>query len=341
MDIHDVTDDIRVYHTSFTDYLCTESRSAKFYINEPRQREFLSCRWLTALCEHCKPQAKSFHYRTVKTLFKKWGKFFSSVKQPSEQLLYELGSLDILSLLIATGANLVVDDSYREPSERWRLLFRSFQTIASWLNREGVHPRIIEHFVDVQDRIQVNPSLDEETRRDLESWVIFNVTRCRWRCPLTERVDTSVAKLFASVRKSKSSSGPLSLAGPTSTPGGVCINIQDGCFRTVKRLHYDLKTSIARHQKLEFTEIGSTLHNLLISTLLESCVPQPELLSILRTISDVVKMYSKITRGRLHIFGEARNKLLSLCEFFPDAHGYAECTDLVINQILPFCIFYV
>ncbi|KAG7094189.1 hypothetical protein E1B28_007796 [Marasmius oreades] len=59
LDIRGAQDDIRVYHTSFTDYLCTKSRSAEFYIDEPRQCDFLACRWLMALGEHCQPQAKS------------------------------------------------------------------------------------------------------------------------------------------------------------------------------------------------------------------------------------------------------------------------------------------
>ncbi|KAG7094216.1 hypothetical protein E1B28_007823 [Marasmius oreades] len=343
LDIRGAMDDIRVYHTSFSDYLCTKSRSAEFYIDEPWQRDFLACRWLMALGKLCQPQAKSFHYPTVKTFLEKWDDFCSSMKQPSEQLLYELGSLDLISLLIATGGGLGVDadDSYRQSSEWWRSLFLSFQTITSWLDREGVDPEIIERFVDIQDRIQVNPSLDEETRSDLESWVIFNVTGCRYKCPSTDRVDASVAKLLGGARNSEPSPGPISLAGPTSTPG-VRIDIQSGCFRTVKRLCDDLETSMARYQNLEpaekdleIWEISETVYNSLDSTLLASCVPQPELLSILRTISDSVKMYSEIARAPLYLRAERRDKLLSWCESFLD--GYAECTDLVKNQILPFC----
>ncbi|KAG7094195.1 hypothetical protein E1B28_007802 [Marasmius oreades] len=338
LDIRGATDDIWVYHTSFTDYLCTKSRSAEFYIDEPRQRDFLACRWLMALSEHCQPQAKSFHYPTVKTFLKKWDDFCSSMKQPSKQLLYELGSLDLLSLLIpTTGVNLDLDHRVRESWERWVSLFDFFQTIASWLNGQGVDPEIIERFVDVQDRIQVNPSLDEETRSDLESWVVFNVTGCGYECPSTKHVDASVAKLLGSARNSEASSGPLSLAGPTSTPG-TSIDIPSGCFRTVKRLCDDLETSMTRYQKLkaesDISEIRWTVYNLLDSTLLTSCVPQPGLLSILRTISDALKMDSEIHRRRLRVFEECREKLLSWCESFPDGYA-AECTDLVKNQIFP------
>ncbi|KAG7094183.1 hypothetical protein E1B28_007790 [Marasmius oreades] len=212
LNIRDPDDDIRVYHTSFTDYLCTKSRSAEFYIDEPRQRDFLACRWLMALGEHCKAQATIF---IVRTFLGEWGNFCSSVQQPSVQLLHELGSLDLLSLVVATGVSLQVEISLtRESWDRWAALFRCFQTIASWLDREGVDPQIIERFVDIQDRIQVNPSLDEEIRRDLEDWIIFNLTGCTWRCPLTKPVDASVAKLLGSAWNSESSSGPLSLAGP-------------------------------------------------------------------------------------------------------------------------------
>ncbi|KAG7094241.1 hypothetical protein E1B28_007846 [Marasmius oreades] len=340
LDIRSATDDIRVYHTSFTDYLCTKSRSAEFYIDEPRQHDLLACRWLTALGELCKPQAKwyqakSFHYPTVKTFLKKWDKL-CSLQRPSEQLLYRLGSLDLLSLLIVTGVNPVIDDVHREPLERWHLVFRFFQTIASWLNREAVDPEIIERFVNVQDCIQLNPSLDEETRRNLESWIIFNVTHCLLRCPLTNRVDASMAELLGSVQNGYSSS-PLSLAPPTSTPG-IRINFRSGCFRTVKRLYYDLGTTImmARYQKLkasDISEMQQTVYNLLNSTLLESCDPQPELLFILRTISDAVKMCSEIARVRVFLWAERRDKLLSWCKSFPD--GYAECKDLIKIQILP------
>ncbi|KAG7094211.1 hypothetical protein E1B28_006663 [Marasmius oreades] len=341
LDIRGATDDIRVYHTSFTDYLCTKSRSAEFYINEPRQRDFLACRWLMALGELCKAQEKSFHSWVFRTFLGGWGDFCSSVKQPSKQLLYELGSLDLLSLVVATGVSLQVGISpTRESWHRWATLFRSFRTVASWLDQKGVDLEIIERFVNVQDRIQVNPSLDEEIRSHLESWVVFNVTRCESRCPLTDRVEASVAKLLGGAWNSEPSSGPLSLAGPTSTPG-TSIDIPSGCFRTVKCLCYDLQTSMARYQnskaESDISEIRWTVRNLLDSTLLESCVPQPELLSILDTISDVVKMYYEISRRRFLIFRSRRDKLLSWCESFPD--GYAECTDLVKNQIFPLIDF--
>ncbi|KAG7094190.1 hypothetical protein E1B28_007797 [Marasmius oreades] len=259
------------------------------------------------------------------------------------QLLHELGSLDLLSLVVATGVNLQVEISQiRVALSRWALLFDFFQTIASWLNGQGVDLEIIERFIDVQDRIQVNPSLDEETQSDLESWIIFNATRCEYKCPLTERVDASVAKLLGSEQNSESSSGPLSLAEPTSTPG-TSIGIQSGCFRTVKLLCYDLETTMARYQKLKAESdicnmCSVTVYNLLGSTLLESCVPQPELLSILHTISDAVKMHSEKFPAHSFIGWGRRDKLLSWCESFPD--GYAECTDLVKNQILPFGYVY-
>ncbi|KAG7094219.1 hypothetical protein E1B28_007826 [Marasmius oreades] len=365
LNIRDPDDDIRVYHTSFTDYLCTKSRSAEFYIDEPRQRDFLACRWLMALGEHCKAQATIF---IVRTFLGEWGNFCSSVQQPSVQLLHELGSLDLLSLVV--GVSLQVEISLtRESWDRWAALFRSFRTIPSWLDREGVDPQIIERFVDIQDRIQVNPSLDEEIRRDLEDWIIFNLTGCTWRCPLTKPVDASVAKLLGSAWNSESSSGPLSLAARPTGTLGTSMDIPSGCFRTVKHLCYDLEIMMARCRKLEPAdkdmEVSGTAHtvrNLLETTLLVSCVPQPALLSILHTISDAVKMYSEINQRQVHIFENeinsrrlhifehesnprqlriiegCRKKLLSWCESFPD--GYAECTDLIKNQILPFCEFY-
>ncbi|KAL0572577.1 hypothetical protein V5O48_009381 [Marasmius crinis-equi] len=42
-------DGIRIYHTSFTDYLRDQTRSGDFYINETAQRHFLGQRWLQAL----------------------------------------------------------------------------------------------------------------------------------------------------------------------------------------------------------------------------------------------------------------------------------------------------
>ncbi|KAG7094224.1 hypothetical protein E1B28_007831 [Marasmius oreades] len=118
------------------------------------------------------------------------------------------------------------------------------------------------------------------------------------------------------------------------------MDIPSGCFRTVKRLCYDLEIMMARYQKLEPADMGivCTVYNLLQSTLLEFCVPQPGLLSMLRTISDAVKMYSEINRRRLRVFEKCREKLLSWCESFPDGYA-AECTDLVKNEILPFCNF--
>ncbi|KAL0569681.1 hypothetical protein V5O48_012280 [Marasmius crinis-equi] len=49
LDIRDSKDEIRVYHTSFTDYLFDQTRSGEFYIDEAAHHYSLTRRWLQAL----------------------------------------------------------------------------------------------------------------------------------------------------------------------------------------------------------------------------------------------------------------------------------------------------
>ncbi|KAL0569680.1 hypothetical protein V5O48_012279 [Marasmius crinis-equi] len=49
LDIRDSKDEIRVYHTSFTDYLFDQTRSGEFYIDKSAQHYSLTRRWLQAL----------------------------------------------------------------------------------------------------------------------------------------------------------------------------------------------------------------------------------------------------------------------------------------------------
>ncbi|KAL0564441.1 hypothetical protein V5O48_017606 [Marasmius crinis-equi] len=49
LDIRDWQDEIRVYHTSFTDYLFDQTRSGEFYIDKSATHHSLAVRWLQAL----------------------------------------------------------------------------------------------------------------------------------------------------------------------------------------------------------------------------------------------------------------------------------------------------
>ncbi|KAG7091249.1 hypothetical protein E1B28_010299 [Marasmius oreades] len=344
LDVRGPSDEIQVYHTSFTDYLYDEPRSGIFYINGAAQRDFLASQWLKVLSEHCKPPVKSFDLSTG-IIFAKWADFCSSVEQPSKKLLHDLKSLDLLNLFTAASVNLPSRKEKPVPTVKLRahwpylaLLFHSFQTVSSWLKQAGnsVDPEIIERFDNVPDHLRVQDLSDEETRSDLETWRTLNVTGCEWESSLTQRVDASVAKILNRVHSSPSMC-PLSIARSTS---GIGTNIQVNSFQIVKRLSDDLQTSaefFRRSKKAgireDRSEIGAIILNLLNSRLLECCGPKPEVFSMFCTIYEIAVEFKKDLNRSYYRLESFQQKLLSWCDSFP--HD-ADRKELLRAQILAF-----
>ncbi|KAG7085407.1 hypothetical protein E1B28_002968 [Marasmius oreades] len=61
LDVRDRDKGIKIYHTSFTDFLLDPARSREFYINKSEWVDFLACRWTRALTE-CRKHPELLRY---------------------------------------------------------------------------------------------------------------------------------------------------------------------------------------------------------------------------------------------------------------------------------------
>ncbi|KAK1234607.1 hypothetical protein PQX77_002189 [Marasmius sp. AFHP31] len=100
LDIRGPNDVIRVFHTSFTDFLFDRKRSESYFIDRQIQHEYLSCRWLQALLEiwgqsnpflPSEPDRSNDAYAQV--FWRYWVGFCFALGEPSEQVLIHLDEL--------------------------------------------------------------------------------------------------------------------------------------------------------------------------------------------------------------------------------------------------------
>ncbi|KAK1225239.1 hypothetical protein PQX77_011840 [Marasmius sp. AFHP31] len=97
LDVRGPNDVIRIYHTSFSDYLLDHNRSGDFYIDEPAQKLAIAKRWLHNLStskvgtysfdQLCDIQTRHF--------FTQWIPLCSSVPKPTRDLLEDLRNVDL------------------------------------------------------------------------------------------------------------------------------------------------------------------------------------------------------------------------------------------------------
>ncbi|KAF9260616.1 hypothetical protein L218DRAFT_577441 [Marasmius fiardii PR-910] len=117
-------DNMRIYHTSFADFLFDQARSKEFFIDENYQLDFLAQRWLRAL----QTSKSSAEQETDSELWKHWGDVCSLVDNPTRELLLQLDGLHLNALITGTLRFLQFDGF-----SAMRCLFRHFRTIACWL----------------------------------------------------------------------------------------------------------------------------------------------------------------------------------------------------------------
>ncbi|KAG7085404.1 hypothetical protein E1B28_002965 [Marasmius oreades] len=81
LDVRDRDDDIRIYHTSFTDFLLDQARSGEFFIDKSKWEDFLACWWTRALTEQCKKDPELLRYPpgSLKRFVDGWNEFLDRV----------------------------------------------------------------------------------------------------------------------------------------------------------------------------------------------------------------------------------------------------------------------
>ncbi|KAK1234587.1 hypothetical protein PQX77_002210 [Marasmius sp. AFHP31] len=97
-------DKLRVYHTSFTDYLADQARSGCFHIDTQTQKYVIARQWLQNLCTS-KMRTYSpnqLYSKKTKPFFTEWERFCRLFLEPTRDLLEDLWNVDLTSTYVAS-----------------------------------------------------------------------------------------------------------------------------------------------------------------------------------------------------------------------------------------------
>ncbi|KAL0565677.1 hypothetical protein V5O48_016343 [Marasmius crinis-equi] len=132
LDIRGPQDRIRVYHTSFTDYLSDPTRSGEFYINKVGQQYVLAQRRLQALSRSQihEYSSEQLYKHPTNLFFTGWMSYCVSLPKADPALLDDLGDVDISCLFFCmVVSSLRKDDDSEVPT--WSGVF---EAMATWLS---------------------------------------------------------------------------------------------------------------------------------------------------------------------------------------------------------------
>ncbi|KAG7087770.1 hypothetical protein E1B28_013711 [Marasmius oreades] len=285
----------------FRDFLLDRSRSNTFFIDLDYHNNFLAERFL-----HLIQMPELRHTGTweeICILFKDWSSICSSVDKPSEELLLEISRMDLGS---------TIQNSFDGRYHRFRLhqLFSGFENTVSWLRSKaggvpGPTLDLIDQFETVQKGFHIR-----STREDVESGLqdsivtltILSIGR-PWNTQILARTlrrlfpnynadkdgsNVAIHKLrsatFCGGSHSKCALDSLDCV-TTLVPGETDVyhvNIRAGRIQILKVLAVKLQSAPAVEQ-------SDLVDFLTESNLFAQCVPQPELLTLCRTVLDTVK----------------------------------------------------
>ncbi|KAK1234809.1 hypothetical protein PQX77_001978 [Marasmius sp. AFHP31] len=129
LDIRGGGDAIRVYHTSFTDYLADQTRSLGCHVNTEKQTHLMVRQWLQNLTAS-RIQTYSLsqlHSEETKRFFTGWIEFCTLITKPSWELLVDVQNVDLASVYMAS-VPAVVDRDWEE----------AFDDLLPWLEKFGI-----------------------------------------------------------------------------------------------------------------------------------------------------------------------------------------------------------
>ncbi|KAK1224528.1 hypothetical protein PQX77_012564 [Marasmius sp. AFHP31] len=123
--------EIRVYHKSFTDYLCDQTRSCQFHVDIDSQKHAIARRWLQNLATSRVQTYTSNQLYGLKTrdFLTKWIDFCASTPKPTRDLLEHLWNVDLAAMYLLF--------CLRE-NHSWDFVFKG---LVPWLQKYNV-PRI-------------------------------------------------------------------------------------------------------------------------------------------------------------------------------------------------------
>ncbi|KAJ8076234.1 hypothetical protein PM082_000653 [Marasmius tenuissimus] len=313
LDIHDQGDGIRVYHTSFTDYLADQTRSLNFHINKKKQKRPIVRQWLQNLATnriHTYSISQVYSEETG-SFFTGWIEFCASITKPSWKLLVDVQNVDLVSVCMRTG-----DDGFRD----WK---GKFDALLPWLEKCPI-PRhgCAKDKECLMQKLEKRPECfhlkwppGAYPSDDAMFWVVEATTGCPWSLEGRKPSDPRQIPYLTECR--------CDLSGGIRSCDPQHIAYQEACLQLVR-------SYVSRLEKIgqsgvevvdlypKLTILIHPFHNLARSSLLKHCHLDTELLSLCRTFFDLLEHGT--TTGSFDFYPSkgAREHLVEWIEALPD-----------------------
>ncbi|KAK1217669.1 hypothetical protein PQX77_019663 [Marasmius sp. AFHP31] len=130
LDIRGSGDEIRIFHTSFRDYLVDQTRPGRFHINVDTQKPVVARQWLQNLTSskvRTYSPYKLYHVDT-KDFFTEWMEFCTLIPKPTEELLDSLWNVDCASAYLAVSRGLLGGSDW----------YHVFDNLVQWVRKHQV-----------------------------------------------------------------------------------------------------------------------------------------------------------------------------------------------------------
>ncbi|KAL0568948.1 hypothetical protein V5O48_013016, partial [Marasmius crinis-equi] len=213
--IGDLRDEIRVYHTSFREFLPDQSRSGVFYIDVLARMNILARQWVRAFVETCK--AKDTHRQALdrrglgrpdrlgRGLFLDWDQLLISLQVPSQELLDDLQGMDVAAFFYLKAFGYTYypkpglpentgTDLWLEPRRCWPVWDHVFEEITTWMNSVApstqtsltINSDLVKRLLNPPSCLHVLMEPTTSLNGHIICLITLNITGCKWACRLVD-----------------------------------------------------------------------------------------------------------------------------------------------------------
>ncbi|KAK1233988.1 hypothetical protein PQX77_002817 [Marasmius sp. AFHP31] len=283
LDVRGHGHEIRIFHTSFRDYLVDQTRSGCFHIDVDTQKPVIARQWLQNLTSSKVRTYSPYKLYDANTMhfFAEWMEFCTSIPKPVQGLLDSLWNID------SAFAYLAVQRSQGSPSEGYHV----FDKLVSWVRKhhvpgisqnKGDEPCLVERLVH---KFQKHPgcfhlewSSGVSPRTDVNCWIIHQTTRC----PIYDRLDMSPPSDVDEVRLTDCHCD-LSRGNEPCDPGHTAY--QEACLQLFKALvsRFEILNRNDMQYIFAIRELEHIFLAIVGSLLLKHCRLDMELFSLCQT----------------------------------------------------------
>ncbi|KAJ8095929.1 hypothetical protein PM082_015150 [Marasmius tenuissimus] len=362
LDINGLSDEIRVYHNSFREYLLDRDRSRNFHIDLSAQKHLVAQQWLQNVSTSRVPtySLDQLYLKSTTGVFTQWSHFCTSLPKPTSALLAGLRNANISSVLLCrqlarrqaqpwpglTFASMAM----RRSCPDWDQIFRD---LVLWIGRYEPEGRVKpgqspydENYRHTRAKFRERPkhfhlerSPDMPAQGDTitvhQRQVVLYAAGCKWWTRLTSQVD-SEPTLSPPVFRLKDCHCDLPKGRESDYPDHLAY--QEACKDLVDAFISDFE-AIALASSTPDDGMKIDLHgsfgNLVDSSLLQHCRLEPELLVRCRFLFELAKGCSFLETTS-DWRRQQRTRLFKWIKTFPnDFIQEARVLEAQVNDVFP------